>query len=176
MKNLKRRSILMLVFILTIGIGGGIHLKDYVPGGVITHEASAQPESSNTIFPEGRTPAPIIDGKYPTSYFPNTELLGSDEMRITMLGTGMPNVTKNQASISIFVELGNGDKFLFDLGGGSFTNLMALRPDFSKVDKVFASHLHTDHVGDFPLLLVGGWLSGRYTPLQIYGGSGSTPG
>ena len=48
-------------------------------------------------------------------------------------------------------------------------------PSSTNIDKVFASHLHTDHVGDFPLLLVGGWLSGRYTPLHIYGGSGSTP-
>ena len=141
----------------------------------LTTEAAAQTDGSKTTYPPGRQPVAIKDGKYPDSYFPNTELLGHDEMRITALGTGMPNVTKNQASISYFVELGNGDKFLFDLGGGSFTNLMALRPDFEKVDKVFASHLHTDHIGDFPLLLVGGWLSGRYTPLHIYGPTGATP-
>ena len=142
---------------------------------LLTTEAVAQTDGSKTTYPPGRQPVAIKDGKYPDSYFPNTELLGHDEMRITALGTGMPNVTKNQASISYFVELGNGDKFLFDLGGGSFTNLMALRPDFQKVDKVFASHLHTDHIGDFPLLLVGGWLSGRYTPLHIYGPTGATP-
>lgn len=142
---------------------------------LLTTEAVAQTAGSKTQYPVGREPVAIKDGKYPDSYFPNTELLGADEMRITALGTGMPNVTRNQASISYLVELGNGDKFLFDLGGGSFTNLMALRPDFQKADKVFASHLHTDHIGDFPLLLVGGWLSGRYTPLQIYGPSGDTP-
>ena len=54
-------------------------------------------------------------------------------------------------------------------------NLWALRPDFSKIDKVFASHLHTDHVGDFMGLHIGSWLSGRYTPLHFYGPSGSTP-
>jgi len=142
---------------------------------LLTTEAVAQTAGSKTQYPVGREPVAIKDGKYPDSYFPNTELLGADEMRITALGTGMPNVTRNQASISYLVELGNGDKFLFDLGGGSFTNLMALRPDFQKVDTVFASHLHTDHIGDFPLLLVGGWISGRYTPLHIYGPSGDTP-
>lgn len=175
MKNLKQRSILMFLFIFAIGIGAGIYFQDYLTESLITYEASAQTDASNTTYPSGRQPVTIKNGKYPDSYFPNTELLGSDEMRITALGTGMPNVTKNQASISYFVELGNGDKFLFDLGGGSFTNLMALRPDFEKVDKVFASHLHTDHIGDFPLLLVGGWLSGRYTPLNIYGPTGATP-
>jgi ribonuclease Z len=38
----------------------------------------------------GRQPVAIVDGQYPASYFPNTELLGPDEMRITALGTGIP--------------------------------------------------------------------------------------
>ncbi len=125
--------------------------------------------------PLGRTPAAIVDGQYPASYFPNTELLGADEMRITALGTGMPNLTRAAASICYLVELGNGDKFLFDIGSGAMANLWSLRPDFSKVDKVFASHLHTDHVGDFMGLHIGSWLSGRYTPIHIYGPSGSSP-
>jgi ribonuclease Z len=125
--------------------------------------------------PLGREPVAIVDGQYPASYFPNTELLGPNEMRITALGTGMPNLTRKSASISYLVELGNGDKFLFDIGSGAMANLWSLRPDFSKIDKVFASHLHTDHVGDFMGLHIGSWLSGRYTPIHIYGPSGSSP-
>jgi len=126
-------------------------------------------------LPSGRTAAAIVDGKYPASYFPNTERLGAAEMRITALGTGMPNQTRAAVSISFLVELGNGDKFLFDLGSGMLANLFSLRPDFSKLDKVFASHLHVDHVGDFMAFHIGSWLSGRYTPIHIYGPSGSTP-
>jgi ribonuclease Z len=126
-------------------------------------------------MPLGRKAVAIVDGQYPASYFPNTELLGADEMRITALGTGMPNQTKRAVSISYFVELGNGDKFLFDIGSGAMGNLFSLRPDFSKIDKVFASHLHVDHVGDFMGLHIGSWLSGRYTPIHFYGPSGSTP-
>jgi ribonuclease Z len=130
---------------------------------------------SNDNLPKGRTASAIVDGNYPASYFPNTEILGKDEMRITALGTGMPNQTKAAVSIAYLVELGNGDKFLFDMGMGSMGNLFSLRPDFSKLDKVFASHLHIDHVGDFMGLHIGGWLSGRYTPIHLYGPSGSTP-
>ena len=126
-------------------------------------------------LPTGRTASPVLDGVYPSSYFPNTEILGEDEMRITMLGTGMPNGVKKAASISIYVELGNGDKFLFDIGTGAVANLFALRPDFSRIDKVFASHLHVDHVGDFMPLHIAGWLSGRYSPIHFYGPSGATP-
>jgi ribonuclease Z len=119
--------------------------------------------------------AAIVDSQYPASYFPNTEQLGPAEMRITALGTGMPNQTRAAVSISYLVELGNGDKFLFDAGSGMLANLFSLRPDFSKIDKFFASHLHVDHVGDFMAFHIGSWLSGRYTPVHIYGPSGSTP-
>ena len=131
--------------------------------------------STSDALPSGRAASPIVDGKYPASYFPNTELLGPAEMRITALGTGMPNQTKRAVSISYFVELGNGEKFLFDIGSGAMGNLFSLRPDFSRIDKVFASHLHVDHVGDFMGLHIGSWLSGRYTPLHFYGPSGSSP-
>ena len=53
-------------------------------------------------------------------------------------------------------------------------NLFGLRPDFSKIDKVFLSHLHSDHFGDLDAFIVGSWLSGRYTPLHVYGGPGET--
>jgi ribonuclease Z len=137
--------------------------------------AQAQGTTAKDSMPMGRTPTAIVDGQYPASYFPNTELLGADEMRITALGTGMPNQTRAAVSISYLLELGNGDKFLFDLGSGMLANLFSLRPDFSKLDKVFASHLHVDHVGDFMAFHIGSWLSGRYTQLDLYGPSGAKP-
>jgi ribonuclease Z len=152
--------------LLAVGLSGGLGVS-------LTPEASAA--SGADSLPRGRTASPIEGGKYPASYFPNTEILGEAEMRITALGTGMPNQTKRAVSISYLVELGNGDKFLFDVGSGAMGNLFSLRPDFSKIDKVFASHLHVDHVGDFMGLHVGSWLSGRYTPIHFYGPSGETP-
>ncbi len=110
------------------------------------------------------------------TYFPNTEELRADEMRITALGTGLPTpTTRAQKNSAWLVELGNGDVFLFDIGAGSMSNLFGLRPDFSRIDKVFLSHLHSDHFGDLDVFIVGSWLSGRYTPLHVYGGTGETP-
>lgn len=152
--------------------------KSWMIGGLvaaISLGSAVEAQERSDAMPAGRAAVEIKDGVYPASYFPNTEILGAGEMRITALGTGMPNQTKAAVSISFFVELGNGEKFLFDIGMGSMGNLFSLRPDFSKVDKVFVSHLHVDHVGDFMGLHIGGWLSGRYTPLKIYGPSGSTP-
>lgn len=143
-------------------------------------EAQGGPPQDNMIdgerFPDGYTPMEIKNGVYPRVYAPNTEKLGPREMRVTALGTGMPNViTGKQKASGWYVELGNGEKFMFDLGSGTMENLAKLRPDWSKVDKVFASHLHSDHVGAFAELYIGGWMNGRYTPLQFYGPSGSEP-
>ena len=86
-----------------------------------------------------------------------------------------PNRVGKQKASGWYVELGNGEKFLFDLGSGTMENLAKLRPDWSKVDKVFASHLHSDHVGAFAELYIGGWMNGRYTPFHFYGPSGAEP-
>jgi len=143
-------------------------------------QAQGGPPQDNMIdgerFPDGYTPMEIKNGVYPRVYAPNTEKLGPREMRVTALGTGMPNViTGKQKASGWYVELGNGEKFMFDLGSGTMENLAKLRPDWSKVDKVFASHLHSDHVGGFAELYIGGWMNGRYTPLHFYGPSGAEP-
>jgi ribonuclease Z len=164
---------------VTIALGAAIAIAIAVNLGHPTLAQESQPAASaagaRASTPLGRTPTAIVDGQYPASYFPNTELLGPDEMRITALGTGMPNQTRAAVSISYLVELGNGDMFLFDAGSGMLANLFSLRPDFSKIDKVFASHLHVDHVGDFMGVHIAGWLSGRFTPIHLYGPSGSSP-
>ena len=41
--------------------------------------------------PSGRIPQEIKNNRYPRTYFPSTEKLGKDEMRIVALVTGMPN-------------------------------------------------------------------------------------
>ena len=106
------------------------------------------------------------------SYFPNTEPLGPDEMRIISLGTGTPNFRRSQASASWLVELGNGEKFLFDIGTGSLANLASLEIPFTYLDKLFISHLHVDHIGDLDALYIGGWVSNRTVPLRVWGPSG----
>lgn len=138
--------------------------------------ALAKPDKVDGInVPSGRIPQVIKNNKYPRTYYPNTEKLGKNEMRITAVGTGMPNQSPSNVAACFLVELGNGESFLFDVGTGATDRLAGLEVDYAKLDKVFASHLHTDHVGDVAGLWVAGWLNGRYTPLHVYGPSGSSP-
>jgi ribonuclease Z len=105
-------------------------------------------------------------------YFPNTEPLAADEMRIISLGTGRPFVRRAQANCSWLIELGNGDKFIMDFGSGSQANFTALEIPHQDITAYFATHLHTDHVGDFAQVWVGSWVGGRVKPLIVYGPSG----
>jgi ribonuclease Z len=108
-------------------------------------------------------------------FYPNTEELGADEMRITALGTGRPFLRRAQANASWLIELGNGDKFIFDFGFGSQKNFTALEIPYQDITASFATHLHTDHVGDFAQIWIGSWAGGRLKPLEVYGPSGPEP-
>jgi ribonuclease Z len=108
-------------------------------------------------------------------YFPNTEDLAPDEMRVIACGTGMPTTRAKQAAACFLVELGNGDKFLFDIGSGSAERISSLQIPYNYLDKVFIGHLHTDHFGALHDLFVGGALMGRNQPLRVWGPSGPVP-
>jgi len=108
-------------------------------------------------------------------YYPGSEELAPDEMRVVACGTGMPSVRPKQAASCWLVELGNGDKFLFDLGSGSHERISAQKIPYDYIDKVFIGHLHVDHMGDLPSFWLGGTVMNRLTPLRIWGPSGATP-
>jgi ribonuclease Z len=108
-------------------------------------------------------------------YAPNSEKLASDEIRVIACGTGMPTPRPAQAAACFLMELGNGDKFIFDIGAGSVERLFALQIPTAFLDKVFIGHLHGDHFGDLGALFVAGGIAGRFTPLRVLGPSGATP-
>ncbi len=176
----KYATLAVLIFGIVLGCvlaktGGGPEPSAMAAGAAPGAAQGGPTKGDLGYLPGGRALQEIRDGRYPTTYFPNTEKLGADEMRVTALGTGMPTQTPTNAAACFLVELGNGQSFLFDVGTGSTDRLCGLQPDYAKLDTVFASHLHTDHIGDLATLWVAGWIGGRYTPLEVYGPSGSAP-
>jgi ribonuclease Z len=133
--------------------------------------ADKQPTAA---VPESSAYSPV-KARSRDSYTPNSEDLGPDEMRLVACGTGMPTARPSQAASCWVLELGNGDKFIFDIGTGSAERISALQIPYNYLDKVFVSHLHTDHFGDLDALFVGGALAGRQKPLRVWGPSGDTP-
>ena len=58
-------------------------------------------------------------------YYPGTEARSKGEIRLIACCTGMPAARRDQAATCFLAELGNGDKFLFDVGTGSMANVAA---------------------------------------------------
>ena len=127
---------------------------------------------------EGETMVPhVAAASHFTStmlYYPGTEELQPDEVRVIFMGsTYYPN--QSQSGMSIFIELGNGDNFVFDMGIGSLRNYNSLSIPFNTINNIFLTHLHMDHVSDLPYFIMFRPIQGGWTPLNIYGPSGSEP-
>ena len=139
------------------------------------HGEQAISASSPAIAAETPPKISPVKARERDFYAPNTEDLAPDEMRLIACGTGMPTPRPKQAASCWLLELGNGDKFIFDVGTGSNERIAAFQIPYNFLDKVFLSHLHTDHFGDLDALFVGGALAGRQKPLRVWGPSGETP-
>jgi ribonuclease Z len=118
-------------------------------------------------------PAGVAPDRY--VYYPGTEALAENEIRLTACGTGMPAARHNQAATCFLAEFGNGDKLIFDIGTGSMANLAAYMIPYQYLDKIFLSHLHTDHMGDLDAIWAGGWTAGRPGGLKVWGPAGLHP-
>jgi ribonuclease Z len=137
----------------------------------------------NSLFPQvanaaENQPVPPKTVKAVTDrdvYYPGSEDLAPDEMRVIACGTGMPNARPKQAAACWVVELGNGDKFIFDIGSGSAERISALKIPYDYLDKVFIGHLHSDHFGALGDLWIGGVIGNRIKPLRVWGPSGAKP-
>jgi ribonuclease Z len=132
-------------------------------------------ESGSAVPQEGPTFSPTGTLEERDVYYPGTEALSPDEMRVIACGTGMPNARPKQAAACWLVELGNGDKFIFDIGTGSAERLSAMKIPYDYLDKVFIGHLHSDHFGDMDALWVGGVVGNRINPMKVWGPAGHEP-
>ena len=143
-------------------------LRIIVLGIAIMLSSSGWPAGGAVTDPTGVAPDRYV-------YYPGTEALAEDEIRLTACGTGMPAARRAQAATCFLVELGNGDKLIFDIGTGSMANLASYMIPYQYLDKIFLTHLHTDHMGDLETLYAGGWTAGRAGGISVYGPSGLHP-
>jgi ribonuclease BN (tRNA processing enzyme) len=121
---------------------------------------------------KGIEPQPWL--KSAANWFPNTEEVQPNEMRIHFMGTA-PMIRPGQMNTSIFVMLGNGDNFAFDLGEGSVANYVASGIALNEIKRVFLTHLHVDHYGALPYVwMFGTWAGGWHERMRVWGPSGAT--
>jgi ribonuclease Z len=110
-------------------------------------------------------------------FLPGTEELSDGEIRVSILGSGLPWVTKSQAAGSVLIEVGNPERdvLVFDLGAGSLANFSGLKVPVTSLKNVFFSHLHADHVADYVTLMGSYAKAGRLDPVEVWGGASDDP-
>ncbi len=90
---------------------------------------------------------------------------------LTILGFNSAIPTVKSAPTSQFLEM-EERCFLIDCGEGTQVQLRKAKAKFSKINHIFISHLHGDHVFGLPGLISSFRLLGRETPLNVYGPKG----
>lgn len=93
-------------------------------------------------------------------------------MRITLLGTGCPQVHPHRFGPASLVRTA-GRSFLVDCGSGVTQRLVAAGCSGAELDAVLLSHLHSDHVVDLYQLIISSWHQGRDRPQRIFGPAGT---
>src|SRR2546423_1355020 len=94
-------------------------------------------------------------------------------IKVTLLGTGTPQPLMERFGPSILVQAGN-ENLLFDAGRGCLQRLRQLKLEYNKLNALFLTHLHSDHIVGLPDLWLTGWLiTKRATPLKVFGPTGT---
>jgi ribonuclease BN (tRNA processing enzyme) len=102
----------------------------------------------------------------------------SAQTRVVMLGTGTPNADPERSgpAVAIVVE---GRAYLVDAGPGVVRRAAAaeragiMELGAKHLERVFLTHLHSDHTAGLPDLMFTPWVLERSAPLTVYGPKGT---
>jgi ribonuclease Z len=95
-------------------------------------------------------------------------------MELWFLGTsaGMPIAGRNVTSVALRMPQNRGTFWLFDCGEGTQHQLLRTPLRLSRLEKLFITHLHGDHLFGLPGLLSSRASLGGTEPLELYGPPG----
>lgn len=92
-------------------------------------------------------------------------------MKITFLGTGagIPSKERNVTSILLDLTQENNKLWLFDCGEATQHQILHTSIKPRKINKIFITHLHGDHIFGLPGMLSSRSFLGGTEPLTVYG-------
>jgi len=93
------------------------------------------------------------------------------ETKVVLLGTGTPNALPDRYGPATVI-LVNNVPYVFDFGSGIVRRMKEAKIDFKTLQKVFLTHLHTDHTIGYADLIFTTWVLRRENPLDVYGPPG----
>lgn len=99
--------------------------------------------------------------------------MDSKSMRVTLLGTGVPDPRPDRYGAGTLVEAG-AQKLLFDCGRCVLQRLSQTGTPLREANRLFLTHLHSDHTVGIPDLWLTPWIFGRWhVPFYVWGPEGT---
>ena len=99
--------------------------------------------------------------------------INESDIKVTLLGTGTPQPLMERFGPSILIQAGS-ETLLFDAGRGCLQRLRQLKLEYDKINALFLTHLHSDHIVGLPDLWLTGWIiTKRARPLKVFGPTGT---
>ena len=92
------------------------------------------------------------------------------QLIITGSGSALPDPLRGGASCAVVVD---GTVLQFDCGRRVLENLMLVGINPMKIDHVFFTHLHFDHISDYDYYAITNWIAGRQDTVYVYGPGGT---
>ncbi|MBV8841059.1 MAG: MBL fold metallo-hydrolase [Alphaproteobacteria bacterium] len=107
---------------------------------------------------------------------PIPDAAAQSDFKVTLLGTASPSPRPDRFGPSTLVEAGS-QKLLFDAGRGVPIRMWQIKVPMGKLDALFLTHFHSDHVSGIPDLWLTGWLGPefgrRVAPFRVIGPTGT---
>ncbi len=139
-----------------------------IPGGFLPRAANAGC-AILVLALHGTAPAPAQEAA-PDS---------SAGTRLVILGTGTPNADPDRSGPALAVVAG-GRAYLVDAGPGIVRRAAAAAREHgidalaaSRLDRLFITHLHSDHTVGLPDVILSPWVLERPDPIRIFGPPGT---
>jgi len=94
-----------------------------------------------------------------------------DGLRVFLCGTSspLPDPDRAQACVAVFA---GETLYLVDAGAGSAQVATLGRLPLDRLEAVFITHFHSDHIAALPEFNLNSWVAGRPVPLSVFGPAG----
>jgi ribonuclease Z len=96
-----------------------------------------------------------------------------DGLKVFLCGTSSPLPAPGRAQACVAVLAGES-LFLVDAGAGSAQVATLGRLPLERLEAIFLTHFHSDHIAALPEFNLNSWVAGRPGPLSVYGPRGVT--
>lgn len=102
----------------------------------------------------------------------------ADSLKVVMLGTGTPLTYPDRSGPGVAIISG-GKTYLVDSGAGMFRKAREANLNGTQqlappnLDKLFITHLHSDHTAGLANMILSPWVLRRDAPLKLYGPPGT---